>query len=83
MRKSKMTNPVYITGINGYQNFRNVNEFHDKYNRGDYSKVSEKTGFSPSYVWRVLNGERFNPTIASTAKRLVSRRQITHSGFSW
>jgi len=45
-----------------------------KFNHGDYSNIAEKTGFDNSYVWRTLNGERYNSTIISTAKRLVSKR---------
>jgi len=45
-----------------------------KFNHGDYTTVSEKTGFERSYTWRVLNGERFNASIISTAKKMVAKR---------
>lgn len=68
--------PVYVSGIPGYNNWVRVNEFHDKYKRGDYSKLAEATGYSPSYVWRVMNGERgTNSSIISGARRMVYRRK--------
>jgi hypothetical protein len=46
----------------------------NKFRQGDYTVVSEKTGFERSYVWRTLNGERFNASIISAAKKLVAKR---------
>lgn len=67
--------PVFISGIPGYRNWVRINEFHGKYKRGDYQKVADNTGFSPSYVWRVLNGERGqNQSILAEARRVVARR---------
>lgn len=74
-RKKKEQFPVYVTGIDGYRNWVRINEFHNKYKRGDYSKLADKSGYSESHVWRVMNGERgVNPTIISEARRMVSRR---------
>jgi len=68
--------PVYVSGVPGYNNWVRINEFHNKYKRGDYAKVAENTGYSASYVWRVLNGERgTNSTILSEARRAVTRRK--------
>jgi hypothetical protein len=47
--------------------------------RGDLTLISEKTGYNPSHVGRVLNGERNNPSgkIVNTAYTMVSRRTAT------
>ena len=74
--RSNKSFPVFITGIPSRRDWVRMNEFHGKYTRGDYAKISENTGYSPSYVWRVLNGERGqNQTILAEARRVVSRRQ--------
>lgn len=68
--------PVYISGIQSRRDWVRMNEFHEKYSRGDYAKIAENTGYSPSYVWRVLNGERGqNQAILAETRRTVSRRQ--------
>lgn len=68
--------PVAITGVNGYTNWKRVNEFQAKKQRGDYEKVAEKTGFSVSFVSRVLNGKRgANADIIKTAQKIVRNRK--------
>lgn len=42
--------------------------------RGDVTNVAERTGFSASYVSRVLNGTRSNEFILSTAYKMLRRR---------
>lgn len=75
MKKNTTDFPVFVTGVDGYKNWVRINEFHNKYKRGDYSKLAESTGYSPAHVWRVLNGERgVNPTILSGARKMVGRR---------
>lgn len=77
MRRKNKTRmfPVFVTGVDGYQNWVRVNEFHNKYKRGDYAKLAEKTGYSASHVWKVLNAERgVNKMIISGARQLVGRR---------
>jgi len=75
MKNSNNEFPVYVTGVDGYRNWVRINEFHNKYKRGDYAKVADRTGYSPSHVWRVLNGERgVNPAIISEAREIVRRR---------
>lgn len=67
--------PVFVSGIRERKDWVRINEFHNKYKRGDYSKLAESTGYSPAHVWRVLNGERgVNSMILSGARKLVSRR---------
>lgn len=46
----------------------------NKFNHGDYTVVAEKTGYDRSFVWRTLNGERYNASIISTAKKMVAKR---------
>lgn len=53
----------------------NQKEITSRIKRGDYTKLSAKTGFERSYVWRVVNGERSNTTILKEASKLVSRRK--------
>lgn len=73
--KTRSSFPVFFTGIPSRKDWVRINEFHGKYTRGDYSKIAENTGYSPSYVWRVLNGERGqNQTILAEARRVVYRR---------
>jgi hypothetical protein len=44
--------------------------------RGDQTKVAGATGYTQSYVSRVLNGKhRFNQDILNTAYRVVYRRE--------
>lgn len=75
MKRNRNSFPVFVSGIPGYKNWVRINEFHGKYKRGDYQSIADKTGFSPSYVWRVLNGERGqNQTILAEARRTVYRR---------
>ena len=67
--------PVFISGIPSYNNWVKMNEFHAKYKRGDYVNIADKTGYSTSYVWRVLNAERGqNKAILSEARKTVARR---------
>jgi DNA-binding IscR family transcriptional regulator len=42
--------------------------------RGDVTKVAEATGYSVSYVSRVIRGVRNNEFILSTAYRMTRRR---------
>lgn len=82
--KTKMHIPQYVIGIPQMWDFRRINEFHDKYKRGDYQKLSEKTGYDSSYVWRVMNGERGqNQTILSTARDMVRKRKTQNSDYNW
>jgi hypothetical protein len=72
--------PVFVSGIPGRNNWVRINEFHNKYKRGDYVKIADNTGYSPSYVWRVLNGERGqNQTILAEARRMMYRRVSEYS----
>jgi len=44
--------------------------------RGDQTRIANETGFTQSYVSRVLNGQhRFNESILNSAYRLVYRRE--------
>lgn len=67
--------PVQVTGVNGYRNWKRVNEFQAKAKRGDYTRVADKSGYSVSYVWRVLNGMRFNKDITIEAREIVRKRK--------
>jgi len=43
---------------------------------GDQTRVANETGFTQSYVSKVLNGQhRFNESILNSAYRLVYRRE--------
>ena len=43
---------------------------------GDQTRVANETGFTQSYVSKVLNGQhRFNESILNAAYRLVYRRE--------
>jgi hypothetical protein len=43
---------------------------------GDQTRVASETGFTQSYVSKVLNGQhRFNESILNAAYRLVYRRE--------
>lgn len=46
-----------------------------KIKRGDATKIVEKTGFSPSYVSRVLNGTRYNTNVINAANAITKRRK--------
>lgn len=46
-----------------------------KIKRGDAAKIVEKTGFSPSYVSRVLNGTRYNANVINAANAITKRRK--------
>jgi transcriptional regulator with XRE-family HTH domain len=79
-KKQNQGFPVLVSGIDGYQNWVRVNEFQHKAKRGDYTNLADRTGYSPSYVWRVMNGERgANPSIISAAHRMVARRKSPFS----
>lgn len=43
--------------------------------RGDVTRIAEITGYTPSYVSRVLNGTRNNEYILSQAYRMTRRRK--------
>lgn len=75
MRRKSNSFPVYVTGIEGFQNWKRINEFHNKYKRGDYTNLADKTGYSPSHVWRVMNAERgVNLDIVRGARNMVRNR---------
>jgi hypothetical protein len=43
---------------------------------GDQTRVANETGFTQSYVSKVLNGQhRFNESVLNSAYRLVYRRE--------
>jgi DNA-binding LacI/PurR family transcriptional regulator len=43
---------------------------------GDQTRVANETGFTQSYVSKVLNGQhRFNESVLNAADRLVYRRE--------
>jgi hypothetical protein len=43
---------------------------------GDQTRIANETGFTQSYVSKVLNGQhRFNESILNSAYRLVYRRE--------
>jgi len=44
---------------------------------GEYTKIAKATGYDMAHVWRVINGERSNPSgeIMQYTNRLVSRRK--------
>jgi predicted transcriptional regulator len=43
---------------------------------GDQTRIANETGFTQSYVSKVLNGEnRFNQSILNAAYRMVYRRE--------
>ena len=50
--------------------------------RGDVTNVANQTGFTPSYVSRVLGGTRFNDTITNTAYRMTIRRETAQEKLS-
>lgn len=84
-RKKQTSIPRYVEGgIKSTTDFKRMNEFHDKYKRGDYQSLSDKTSYSPSYVWRVMNNERGqNSTIISTARQMVRNRKTQLSDYNW
>lgn len=46
-----------------------------KLKRGEITSIAERTGFHPTYVSRVLNGERNNTAIVATAETLTKGRR--------
>jgi transcriptional regulator with XRE-family HTH domain len=52
--------------------------FNARKRRGDVERIAEKTGFSSSYVSKVVNGLRNNETIAHTAYTISKRRLTNH-----
>lgn len=80
MRRKSSNFPVYVTGVDGIRNWIRINEFHNKYKRGDYTTLAEKTGYSPSHVWRVMNAERgVNLDIVRGARNMVRNRVSEYS----
>ena len=52
--------------------------FNARRRRGDIGRISKETGFSTSYVSKVVNGLQENESISYTAYR-ISRRRLTNS----
>ena len=52
--------------------------FNARKRRGDVERISEITGFSSSYVSKVVNGLRNNEAIAYTAYTISKRRLTNH-----
>lgn len=62
--------------FNKLKRYTNVSaKFHVTKRRGDYTTISELTGYSQPHVWRVLNGDRsMNTEIMQCASRLIRNR---------
>ena len=52
-----------------------VTKFRARQRRGDVTKIADRTGYSVSYVSRVLNGISTNQSIINEAYRMTYRRK--------
>jgi transcriptional regulator with XRE-family HTH domain len=56
---------------------KQLSVFNSRRRRGDVERIAERTGYSPSYVSKVLNGLRNNASISHTAYT-ISKRRLTN-----
>lgn len=70
--------PIFtnIYGVSNYRDWSRMVTFEQKYRRGDYTKVADRTYYSVSHVWRVLNNQRGpNQDILREAYNVTRRRK--------